>query len=470
MNARTMADLWRMGAVELAEAIKSGQVSSREVIEAHLRRIEAVNPLVNAVTVVLAEQALDAAKEADRKAAGGGDLPPLHGVPFTVKGNIDLAGTPTTQGLKAFAGAYPAGDAPHVERLKAAGAIPIGRTNLASFTVRWHCESELWGETVNPWDRSRTPGASSGGDAAALATGMTPLGVGSDGLGSLRWPAQCCGITVLKPTLGRIPTAASTGPDAPIGAQLTVVDGPMARRVADLWAALAVMAGPIWRDPWSVPAPLRGPEPGRPIRVAVVTDPAGQGTDRQVADGVRNAAAALAGAGYAVEEAEPPSIAAAAQANLAMFNTPEFRAGWQMMSPMLPANTQRFLSQFYEVAGDPDPVTAMQVFITRHSLLRAWGEFQETCPLIVAPIYTGIPFETGTDLAAGAVAETVRGMRMTIAVNALGLPAAAVPVGTADGLPQVVQVIGPRYREDLCLDAAAALEDRLGIITPIDPR
>jgi amidase len=470
MNDTAAADLWRMGAVELAEAIRSGQVSSREVIEAHLRRIEAVNPLVNAVTVVLAESALEAAAAADRRAAGGGDLPPLHGVPFTVKGSIDLAGTPTTQGLKAFAGAYPARDAPHVERLRAAGAIPIGRTNLASFTVRWHCDSELWGETVNPWDRSRTPGASSGGDAAALATGMTPLGVGSDGLGSLRWPAQCCGITVLKPTLGRIPAAASAGPDAPIGAQLTVVDGPMARRVADLRAALAVMAGPSWRDPWSVPAPLHGPEPARPIPVAVVTDPAGQGTARQVADGVQKAAAALAGAGYAVEEAEPPSVAAAAQADLAMFNTAEFRAGWQMMSPMLPASTQRFLSQFYEVAGDLDPVTAMQVFITRHSLLRAWGEFQETRPLIVAPVYTDIPFEAGTDLADGAVAETIRGMRMAIAVNALGLPAVAVPVGTADGLPQVVQVIGPRYREDLCLDAAAALEDRLGIITPIDPR
>ena len=152
-----------------------------------------------------------------------------------------------------------------------------------------------------------------------------------------------------------------------------------------------------------------------------------------------------------------------------MFNPAEFRAGWQLISPMLPASTRRFPSQFYEMAGDPDPVTARQVFITRHSLLRAWGEFQETRALIVAPIYTGIPFEAGIDLADGAVTETIPGMRMAIAVNVPGLPA-AVPVGTADGLPQVVQVIGPRYREDLYLDAAATLEDRLGVITPIDPR
>jgi amidase len=141
MSVTITTELWRMSATELAEAIRSRQTSSQEVIEAHLRRIEAVNPSVNAVTVVLAEQAIEAAKAADRAVEAFGDLPPFHGVPFTIKGNIDLVGTPTTQGLKALAGAYPSRDAPVVERLKAAGAIPIGRTNLAALAVRWHCES-----------------------------------------------------------------------------------------------------------------------------------------------------------------------------------------------------------------------------------------------------------------------------------------------------------------------------------------
>ena len=467
----TTTDLWRMSALDLAEAIRSRQISSQEVIEAHLRRIEAVNPSVNAVTVVLGEQAVEAAKAADRAVVGEGDLPPFHGVPFTVKGNIDVAGTPTTQGLKALAGAYPSRDAPVVERLKAAGAIPIGRTNLATFAVRWHCDSELWGATVNPWDRSRTPGASSGGEAVALATGMSPLGLGNDGLGSLRWPAQCCGVSTLKPTLGRIPDATTAGPvDWPISVQLTTVQGPLARRVADLRAAFEVIAGPTWRDPWTVPAPLRGPEPAKPVRVALVVDPAGHGTAKQVQEGVRKAARALEDAGYVVEEVEPPSIDVAAKTLLDMLNTPDIRAGWQTMSQMMPADTKRFISAFYEVAGDPDPVTAMQGFVVRHSLLRAWGEFQETHPLIVAPIFTDVPFEAGTDLDDGRVAETIRGMRMAMAVNALGLPAVALPVGNGDGLPQSVQVIGPRYREDLCLDAAAAIEERVGIITPIDPR
>jgi amidase len=471
VTAATSTELWRMSTTELAQAVRSRQASSQEVIEAHLRRIEAVNPAVNAVTVVLGDQALEAAKAADRAVAAGGDLPRFHGVPFTVKGNIDLVGTPTTQGAKALVGAYPTLDAPVVERLRAAGAIPIGRSNLPTFALRWHTDSELYGPTINPWDRSRTAGASSAGEAAALATGMTPLGLGNDGLGSLRHPAQCCGISVLKPTLGRIPDATTTAPaDWPIGAQLVEVQGPLARRVADLRAALEVLAGPTWRDPWSVPAPLRGPEPAKPIRVALVVDPAGQGTATQVQDGVRKAATALEDAGYAVQEVQPPSIEAAAKILLDMLNTPDVRAMWQLGSPVMPGDTRRFLSEFYRVAGDPDPVMTMQSFATRQTLLRAWGQFQQKYPLIVAPICTEVPLKAGTDLDEGRVAETIRGMRMATAVNALGLPAVALPVGVGDGLPQAVQVIGPRYREDLCLDVAAALEDRVGIITPIDPR
>jgi len=277
-------------------------------------------------------------------------------------------------------------------------------------------------------------------------------------------------VSALKPTLGRIPHATTIEPvDGAIGLQLTSVVGPMARRIADLRAALGVMAGPTWRDPWTVPAPLLGPELPEPVRVALVMDPAGQGTSQQVQEGVRKAARALEDAGYAVEEVEPPSIDVAAKTLLAMLNTPDVRALWQLMSPLLPADTRKFLSAFYEAAGDPDPVTTLQSFVTRQSVLRAWGEFQERHPLIVAPVFTDIPFEAGTDLDDGRVAETIRGMRMTLAVNALGLPAVALPVGIEGGLPQSVQVIGPRFREDLCLEAAAALEDRVGIFTPVDP-
>jgi amidase len=205
--------------------------------------------------------------------------------------------------------------------------------------------------------------------------------------------------------------------------------------------------------------------------VALVVDPAGQGTAEQVRDGVREAATALADAGYAVEEIEPPSIAVAANVLLVMLSTPGIRRGWrEFYAPMAPADTQRFMAAFFDAAGNPDVMAAELSFMTRQALLRAWGEFQQDHPLIVAPICTEPPAAAGMDLDDGQVAETIRSMRVATAVNALGLPAVAVPVGLGDGLPQAVQVIGPRFREDLCLDAAAAIEDRLAPITPIDPR
>lgn len=472
MSVTGGTEWWRMGATELAEAIRSRHASSQEVIESHLRRIEACNPSVNAVVVVLADEALDAARAADRAVVDGVELPPLHGVPFTVKENLDVTGTPTTQGLAAFADAYPAQDAPAVERLRAAGAIPIGRTNMPSGAIRWHCESELWGTTLNPWDATRTPGASSAGEAAAIATGMSPLGLGNDGLGSLRHPAQCCGIAALKPTLGRVPQASSTGPGdiTPMGIQLSSANGPLARRIADLRTAFEHLAGPTWRDPWTVPAPLHGPPLPPPIRVAVVLDPAGRGTAPQVQDGVRLAADALADAGYVVEELQPPGIEEAAWTLLVMLSTPGIRVGWeQAMRQIMPPPARRFMSAFFEAAGDPDAVAVEQAFISRLALLRAWGEFQVAHPLILAPIATELPRLAGTDLDDGQVADDIRAMRMAMAVNALGLPAVALPVGIANHLPQAVQVIGPRYREDLCLVAAAAIEKRLGILTPIEP-
>ena len=233
--------------------------------------------------------------------------------------------------------------------------------------MRWHCESELWGATLNPWDKSRTPGASSAGEAAAIATGMSPLGLGNDGLGSLRHPAQCCGVSVLKPTLGRVPQASSVEPAdiVPIGVQLTGVSGPLARRVADLRAAFENIAGPTWRDPWTVPAPYVAPSSPRPIRVALVLDPGGHGTAKQVQDGVRKAGQSLEDAGYAVDELEPPGIDAAANALLVMDSAPGVRAVWeQVLAASAPADLRRFVAAFFEAAAYPDAVATEQAFIT----------------------------------------------------------------------------------------------------------
>jgi amidase len=201
-----------------------------------------------------------------------------------------------------------------------------------------------------------------------------------------------------------------------------------------------------------------------------VSDPCGQGTAAEVRHGVATAAEALDDAGYIVEELEPPMIEEAARVVLVLDSAPGVRQVWDtVIGPSAPTDTRRFVTAFFAAAGLPDVVAVEEAFIARHRLMQAWGEFQESHPLILAPIATDLPALAGSDLDDGGVVRDIRSMRMAMAINALGLPAVAVPVGIEGGLPQAVQVIGPRYREDVCLDAAQAIEDRLGIITPIDP-
>lgn len=465
-----MGELWALGAGELAARIAAGTVSSREVVDAHLARIEAVNPRVNAITVVLADEARAAADEADRAVAAGRPLGPLHGVPFTVKENIDLAGTATTNGLVALADAVAPLDAPQVTRLRAAGAIPIGRTNLPDLGLRVHTENDLRGLTRNPWHPGRTASGSSGGEAVAHATGMAPLGLGNDIGGSLRNPAFACGTTALKPTVGRIGHAASVPPTEPMLAeQLMAVQGPMARHVADLRLAFSLLAGREPRDPFSVAAPLEGPPVASPLRIAVCVDPAGGGVDPAVADGVRRAADVLADAGYDVVEAEPPSIAEAVEVwqRILSSDLDHLRPlVWDLMSD----GSRRFLELHEE--GFPIP-SGQQVFLDHYARARIaqeWQRFAGEHPVLLGPVWSTPPFEVGYDIAGvDEAADVIRRLRLVVAVNLVGVPAAVVPVGVHDGLPQGVQLVADRWREDLCLDVAQVLEDTLGIITPIDP-
>ena len=281
--------LWQRSAGELADLIKSGQVSSREVVQAHLDRIEEVNASVNAVTVTLADEALAAADEADRVRGTGA----FHGVPFTIKENIDCVGSATTQGVPALADALPEVDAPIVARMKAAGAIPLARTNLPEFGLRISTDNPLRGRTNNPWNLQRTSGGSSGGEGAALATGMSPFGLGNDIGGSVRNPAFCCGITSLKPTPGRLPMASSIPPlDPMIASQLMSTDGPMARRVEDLRTGMRVMGGRDVRDPRSVDVPFDGA--ANDVQVAaLVTSIPGTTMPSSFADAIRRAGSAL---------------------------------------------------------------------------------------------------------------------------------------------------------------------------------
>ncbi len=463
-------ELWQKSAAELAGMIREKEASSREVVQAHLDRITAVNDQLNAITVLLAEQALTMADTADEAIAVGGEVGPLHGVPVTVKENIDLAGSATTEGVAAFAEAIPPIDAPQMAQIARAGAIPIGRTNMPDFGLRWHTDNALRGATVNPWDSSRTPGGSSAGEAVALATGMSPLGLGNDYGGSLRWPTVCNGVTAIRPTIGRVPFASAIAPAEPMmTAQLFGVQGPMARHVADVRLALSVMSGFDARDPWWVPAPLNGPAVNGPIKVAVTKDPGGLGVDTAVAEGIDKAAQALADAGYIVEEVEPPMIVEAHTmwGNLAI--TEISTLVLPLVQPILSADALIFLELAAELYPPLDLVGYAFTLADRNRIAREWSLFLTEYPIVLGPVSTNLPFAVGADLEKESLTEFMNSLRLTTAMNLIGFPAAVVPVGVAGGLPLGVQIIGARYREDMCLDAAEAVEQALGLITPIDP-
>ncbi|MFD7547632.1 amidase [Streptomyces sp. NPDC059816] len=466
--------LWKLSATAQAEAVRSGQVSAVELIDSHLDRIAEVNPRVNAITQLLAERAREAAARTDRRRAAGEALGPLAGVPFTVKETTAVEGVPTTFGTPRFRDLVAPADALPVARLRAAGAVPIGHANVPTLILAgMHTRSELFGDTANPWDPGRTPGGSSGGDAVAVATGMAALGLGNDSGGSVRIPAQFCGVAGLKPSTGRFPADQRVlGPDDPGPAsQLLVTDGPLARRVSDLRLVYEVLAGADPRDPRAVPVPAYGePLPG-PVRVAVVADPGGRGVHPAVGRAVATAADALRDAGYDVcEVPDVPRLDEALEAYGRITMT-EFAPTWPVVRRLLGEGGDRYLGMAMEETPPASADELVGLLGTWTNIRRSWAEFLDAYPLLLGPVFTEPPVEPGLESRDRAGRDRVAsGMRLCTVTSFVGVPGVAVPTGTADGLPSGVQVVGRAFREDLCLDAAQAIEDRLGVLVPVDPR
>ena len=462
--------LWALTATEMARRVAAGEITSVELVQAHLDRVAEANPRLNAVVRVLGEQALDAARTADRSVADGARLGPLHGAPVTVKENVDVVGLPTTEGVRALAETVATADAPTVERLRAAGAVVLGRTNLPDFGLRVHTDSQLHGATTNPWDPGVTPGGSSGGEAAAIASGMSPLGVGNDIGGSLRNPAHCCGIASIKPTTGRVPDARSLDPlDAGIAAQLMAVQGVLARTVADVRRGLSVVAGVHPRDPGSVPVPVDLDRRDDRVRVALLPEPPGGPTDPGVAGVVRRTGDVLADAGYDVVEAVPPHYEQAVDCwgRLLMADVRVIRP---LLDQVMGADALRFLDLVDPLYPPLDVAVMVNTLVERRALARLWGAFLAEHPLVVGPVWATPAFEVGFDVAGEQEAEaTMQLLRPVMPANLLGLPAAVVAGGLADGMPVGVQLLGDRFAERTCLDAAQVVEDAVGPLTPVDP-
>ena len=463
-----MNELWRCSATELAELIRRGEVSSRDVVEAHLARIGDVNDDVNAVTMTLEESALALADAAD--AANAIErLRPLHGVPYTIKENIDLVGTPTTQGLPSLADAIPSANSPIVDRMNSAGAIPIARTNLPEAGLRIDTENPLRGRTFNPWNKKLTPGGSSGGEAVAIATGMSPMGLGNDIGGSLRTPAYCCGIAALKPTAGRVPFAIE-GEVGGLGAASLefVSDGPMARTVADLRLGLSIIAGRHAKDPRTVDVPLTGPVPS-PLRAGIVTSIPGCELPPATIAAIEKSGEILSGQGWEVTTVEPPELERVLDVwgNILLEGMAD---GLEEMSNLLSPEIHQQLIEV-EKYFNPGSGSLNTTLGERQRLRILWSQFLTEHTVVVGPTWTNLPFPCNADLVPVSGAElVVNTLRFIVPGNALGIPGLALPMGVADGLATGVQIYADLWRDDLCLLAGQCIERGVDAITPIDPK
>ncbi len=463
--------LCALPAVELARRIAQREVTAREVVDAHLARIDEVNPSVNAITRLLADSAVAEAARVDSAVADGKPLGPLAGVPFTIKENVDVAGQPTTDGVVAFRDRVAAVDAPAVAQLRAAGAIPLGRTNMPDLGMRWHTDSGLFGATRNPWNAALSPAGSSGGEAVALATGMSPLGIGNDYGGSIRLPSAAAGTVGLRPTAGRVASATSTNPfPPPPTLQLFAVDGPMGRRVDDVRLAYELMCGPDARDPKWVPAPVLQEVP-HPIRVAVTTDPGAGGVDPAIVAAVRRAADALSDAGAIVDEVDPPQVLESAELWRTLTTAELLGVLDGLIRPLGSADASTYLEQSMAHVARLDLAGYVDGLARRHAIAAAWSQFFAGHHLVLGPVATQPIHAVGFDLGGPDNADALwLSHRLVVAVNLMGLPALAVPVGLDDShLPQGVQLIADRFRESTCLRAGLLVEQALGSVTPIDP-
>ena len=456
--------LYKKSASELANLISKKEVSSKEVVEAHLNRISEVNPHINAITITLEKSSLEAANVADNASDEDRERP-LHGVPFTVKENIDLIGTPTTYGLPILAEAMPPSNAPIVDRMIQAGAIPIARTNLPELGLRLDTDNPLRGRTINPWNKNLTPGGSSGGEASAIATGMSPFGLGNDIGGSLRNPAYCCGIASLKPSVGRIPYVASMEPKDIGIARSFLSDGPMARSVNDLKIGLSILSGRHISDPASVDVPLNGPIPKKP-KAAIVKDISGFDIAQATIKELERAKEILSDKGWIVEEVEAPELDRVFEVWASILN-----AGFIQATPkeVFKKETADYLKRSEEELVE-NTIPLGEALIERQRLRRLWSKFLNKYSVCIGPTWTNLPWPINTDLDPDiGVNTTKKSFAFIVPGNCLGLPSVALPTGVSDGLPKGIQVYSELYREDLCLLAAEIIEKESVCPTPIDP-
>jgi len=463
-----MTDLTFLSAVEMAHRIQQKQISPLALAEAHLEKIERLNPLLNAFVHVDPERVRQQARAAEAALPSGQATGPLHGVPISIKSSIDVAGMKCEAGTRLRAGYIATQDAPLVDRLHRAGAVILGVTNSPEFLMAWETDNLLYGRTNSPWDLQRTPGGSSGGESAAIASGISAGGVGSDGGGSIRVPAHFSGICGLKPTPGRIPCTGHFPPSGGPFALLGVV-GPMARTVADLKILFEVMQGPDDGDTCAAPVPLRWPQPDeiKHLRIGYFEDDGRTPVTPEIRKAVQAAADALRRAGFQVEPFRPQGLEEARQLWKKFF----VKVAGMLLGPMFTGREQDIspiLQQFLDWSAAEPNLSGSDVIEvwTRRDTLRA-SVFEQMrrypillCPPAAIPAFRHRERKWTID---GKTVEYLDAWSYTEWFNLLGNPAAVVPVSqTSDGLPVGVQIVGRVWAEEEVLSVAEALESEIG--------
>lgn len=465
-------DLWTWNAVDIAQAIAGRRVSSREAVSSALGRLAAVNPRLNAVIDVLAEEALGAADQADAALMRGEAVGALHGVPVTIKINVDYAGRPTTTGVVAFKDDIAAADSPPVANWRRAGAIIIGRTNVPAFCARFFTDNDLHGRTLNPHDPRRTPGGSSGGAAAAVASGIGALAHGTDRAGSIRYPAYACGVVGLRPSFGRLPSySANPNVESTIASQLMSVQGPLARTVDDIRLGLRGLMPGDSRDPWWVPAPLLEADATRPLRVAVFAGTGNAVVDPSVTASVKQAATWLEQAGCDVEAGTPPGVNELAEMFFSIIKTEEGEGTSRAIERLGDDALRRARAGTMKQARKLTLEEYVAVLGRRTVLLRQWNSFFERYDVLLLPVSYQLAMPVDEDQKGNeAVARMLAAHEPMLALSMLGLPSLSMPTGLAGSIPTGVQIVAGRFKEEVCLRAGALIEAIHAPRAPVDPK
>lgn len=470
-------DFHTIPAFELARGIKARDYTSEQVLNHFLERTRRLNPAINAIVVLREEQAREQARQADKAANEGRDLGPLHGVPMTIKETFELEGWPTTAGHKGYRDHISSRTAVAAQRLLDAGAIIFGKTNVPEFAGDLQSFNEIYGTTNNPWNTDLTPGGSSGGAAAALASGLTPLELGSDIGGSIRTPAAFCGVYGLKTTQGLIPMRGHV-PAAPgsLAKRDMGVGGPLARHLEDLEAELDLLAGPD-RDmaPWQIKLPQADTRPLKAYRFASWLNDNWAPVDNKVLEPLTSFCDQLLSKGCRVEDARPNDLTLESTHRL------YYHLLGGVMGQSLPEKIRKRLAVSAAEEGDDYPHRFARAALQSHGewlrkdeeraqLRQRWAEFFKDYDLLICPVTNTLPFPHNQDTPATQRTLTINGRAesyMDITVWAgvamvVGLPAISIPIGLGDdGLPRALQIIGPAWSEKTLIQVARLIQAEL---------